>query len=448
MRSIWPGTVLGVGLVLGSVGLLRGSEPPRPELASLVERLGSPKFSEREEATEAIREIGASAVEQLKQARESGDPEIRARSQRLLEAIEREAALAPSMIRLPRVPADLEAVIHDLDSQTDFPIRTTSDGRLDPEFPVNSGDRVTFWQAVDRLGLEPSWSRIDPFRNLDLPVERPHMRLSLPTGSPASVWNDGPFRVSVKEGRSLLQERFGQPADASHITLDFDVDIEPKLTVAGRPQITLTEAVDSDGNALLLDGLTEFVPLSEDDLELSSFRVEASLNRVHRHNRTIARLRGVVEMEVEVPTSEQVEISLDANGGALRTVDLDGLRVTLLDSRLNPLTRSLWVDLLFEPSDWAEMLQNRGFRGRRSPSNVSRVRLLQRLSLVDDHGNPVPRVETRIPRSSPIGLQVSLEASPTIDDRLPAKLLISSPMRVPVQVEFDFKNVAIKPVLP
>ncbi|HEU5117378.1 MAG TPA: hypothetical protein VFT74_12110, partial [Isosphaeraceae bacterium] len=323
-----------------------------------------------------------------------------------------------------------------------------SDGRIDPKSLVDSGARVTFWQAVDQLGLEPSWSRIDPFRNLDLPVERPHIRLSRPTGALASVWNDGPFRVSVKEGRSLLQERFGQPADPSRLTLDFSVDAEPKLSVVGRPQITLTEAVDSHGNTLLLDGLTQFIPISEDDLELSSFHIEAALNRVDPLARSIARLRGVVDMEVEAPTSEQVEIPLDPKAGVLRTVDLEGLRVTVMDIRLNPLSRSLWVDLLFEPSDWAEMLQNRGFRGRRSASNVSRVRLLQRLSLVDDHGNQVPRVETRIPRSSPIGLQVSLEASPTIDDRLPAKLLISDPLRVPMQLEFDFKNVAIKPGSP
>ncbi len=315
MRRIWSGTAIGIGLALGTTGLLRGSEPGRgPELASLVQRLGSPKFSEREEATEAIREIGSDAVDQLKQARESGDPEVRARSLRLLAAIEREVALSPTMVRLPEVPGQVEAIVGDLDKQTDFLIRTTSSSRLEPKSSAKAGERLTFWQAVERLGLEPNWSRLDPFRILELPVERPHLRLGMPSGAPVSVWNEGPFRVSVKEGQSTLQERFGQPADASHITLDLSLDIEPKLTIAGRPQVTLTEAVDSDGHSLLLDGFTQSSPISEDDLELTSMHVDATLNRLNRQDRSIARLRGVVDMEIEAPTSEPVEIPLDAQG--------------------------------------------------------------------------------------------------------------------------------------
>lgn len=447
MRSIWPETVLGVGLVVGSAGLLRGSEPRGTELASLVERLGSPKFSDREEASRAIREIGTDALDQLKQARESGDPEVRARSLRLVEAIEREAALEPSMVRMPKVPADVQAVVRRFGEQTGFPLRTSSDGLLDPEPAGKTGERVTFWQAVDRLGLEPVWTRTDPFRILELPVERPRLRLERPSGSPASTWSDGPFRVSAKEGRSPLQERFGQPADPSHITLDLSVDAEPKLTLSGRPTVTLTEALDSEGNNLLLDGLTQFSPVSEDDLELTTMHMEATLDRQDRQDRKVARLRGVVEMEVDVPSSEPAEVPLDAKA-AMKTVDLDGLRVTLMDARIDPVSRSMWLDLLFEPSDWAEMLRNQGFRRRRDVWSVARIRLLERLTVVDDRDNPVPRVRTRALRTSPVGLQVSLYCNPTIDEPLPAKLLITNPLRVPVKLEFDLKDVAVTPVSP
>ena len=60
-------------------------------LAPLIERLGSPRFAEREEATRRLRAIGEPALEMLRHAAATyGDPEVSRRAERLVADITRD----------------------------------------------------------------------------------------------------------------------------------------------------------------------------------------------------------------------------------------------------------------------------------------------------------------------------------------------------------------------
>lgn len=61
---------------------------PEPELAALAEKLGHDDFSAREEASERLRQAGATALPVLRAAAASGDPEVRARAEQLVRDIE------------------------------------------------------------------------------------------------------------------------------------------------------------------------------------------------------------------------------------------------------------------------------------------------------------------------------------------------------------------------
>src|SRR5436305_2784121 len=86
------GLVLAAGLGLSGHSVRAGDTPTRPEATpdSLVGRLGSPSFQEREAAEKALRGLGAKTVPALKAGLTGGSPEGVERCTRLLAAIRKD----------------------------------------------------------------------------------------------------------------------------------------------------------------------------------------------------------------------------------------------------------------------------------------------------------------------------------------------------------------------
>ena len=127
----------------------------------LVERLGDPNPSVREEAARTLEAMGSRALPELKKAAASPDPEVRARSTALLTQIERELAQADREAQerprvFPRVSVDqadvpLREVLDDLGRQAGIAWKT-SDLLLDRPVTLKGKD-LTLAEALDRLGL-------------------------------------------------------------------------------------------------------------------------------------------------------------------------------------------------------------------------------------------------------------------------------------------------------
>jgi WD40 repeat protein len=76
-------------LALVPSGPARSAEPTAEDIARLIKQLGSENFAEREAASKRLGALGEPALEQLRQAAQSADPEVRRRARELCAAIER-----------------------------------------------------------------------------------------------------------------------------------------------------------------------------------------------------------------------------------------------------------------------------------------------------------------------------------------------------------------------
>src|SRR5580704_15086177 len=106
--------MLGANLAL--VVLL--GQVPATEPVTLVERLGSPRYAEREEAAGALERLGRQAVAALRAARDDRDPEIRTRTGALLNKIEGTLLTQPTLVTLDFQDQPLPEVVKALSAST------------------------------------------------------------------------------------------------------------------------------------------------------------------------------------------------------------------------------------------------------------------------------------------------------------------------------------------
>jgi uncharacterized protein (TIGR03067 family) len=72
----------------GLLQALPTAAPSAAEIDQLVRQLGSPQFEEREAAVRRLEDVGEPALEPLRKAMSSMDPEVRRRARALVESIE------------------------------------------------------------------------------------------------------------------------------------------------------------------------------------------------------------------------------------------------------------------------------------------------------------------------------------------------------------------------
>lgn len=96
-RGLW---ILAVAIAMSAAGVRGEETPATPEvsgepLEGMIRQLADPDLEVREEAARAIRERGEVVISELERAaQETDDPEIRARSLRLIDAIRQDAEYA------------------------------------------------------------------------------------------------------------------------------------------------------------------------------------------------------------------------------------------------------------------------------------------------------------------------------------------------------------------
>src|SRR3954447_6210280 len=93
-------------------------------VAQLIEQLGSASFAERERATEELDAVGVPALEALRKAAASDDPEVRRRAGELLRKVEARAeaekVLRPTRVRLACKDAPVAEAVEALRKQSGF----------------------------------------------------------------------------------------------------------------------------------------------------------------------------------------------------------------------------------------------------------------------------------------------------------------------------------------
>jgi hypothetical protein len=143
-------------VVMTLVGM---AQPPRTDpLRQLVEQLGSPEFPEREAAMKRLDELGPAALDVLRPACQSENPEIARRAQELVRKIERklinEKTLAPTLVELDVRDLPLDAILTELSKQAHCEVVLAGAGLqtlANQRMTLTTGGKVPFWSAVLKL---------------------------------------------------------------------------------------------------------------------------------------------------------------------------------------------------------------------------------------------------------------------------------------------------------
>jgi hypothetical protein len=275
-------------LVLVALGLA-----DQPDPTALVEQLGSGRYARREAAAAALEKLGSDALPALREALASKDPEVRSRAAVLIEKIDSELLTRPTLIKLDFSDVALSDIAQKLSAESGISIL------LEPvnhpmwktrKVTLHEPEPVPFWKAVDLLGqaggLVPN-----PATQMGDMGRSPVLRLYSGVIVPVPTSDSGPFRVSltsVHHHRDLMLSQVagvqvpvmvapvpeqakvkaangGQPAAApppppvpaqrlanDQFYAQMQVMVEPRLMLSNSNELKLTEAVDDQGQSLLL----------------------------------------------------------------------------------------------------------------------------------------------------------------------------------------------------
>ena len=129
-------------------------QTPSSDPLELIQRLGSPRYVERQAASSALERLGSRSLPALRAALEQRDPEIRTRAGTLLARIEGNLLTQPSQVTLNFQDAPLSEVVRSFREQTGIrlaPVTENSPRLLDRKVTLLESTPLPFWKAIDRL---------------------------------------------------------------------------------------------------------------------------------------------------------------------------------------------------------------------------------------------------------------------------------------------------------
>jgi hypothetical protein len=252
------------------------------QVSRLIGQLGSPRFTEREEAGRALDGLGPVALEALRRAADDRDPEIARRAAGVIRKIEKRQEttrmLAPLRVRLLYADTPLAAAVEDLAKKTGFAIKLEPDKALllaDRTLTLDTGE-VTFWEAwerfcaaagvMERLPAPPAGTPAPQTYGTSVVIINGNMRvvssdvtrpessdkeetLSLVPGKPRNLPTDrsGALRLTALPPETIL---VGQQKVDGEILFGLEATLEPRLKWLRALGLRVQRAVDDQGQTL------------------------------------------------------------------------------------------------------------------------------------------------------------------------------------------------------
>jgi HEAT repeats len=214
-------TLMLVVLQFVLIGLVSAEPTPKatPEqrVVELIRQLGSDDFDKREQAAKALQTIGPAALEQLRKAVQSDDPEVRRAAAELVSLLEQQALttglLAPRRLRLDLKDASIPDAVAQLARASGYPVVLAGgqDAYADRKVTLQTGE-VTFWDALHQLcqqaGLEETPAPPQPADAVPLALPPVVLKRGEAGAVNRAVHVAGSVRVRIqgirREGDSLL----------------------------------------------------------------------------------------------------------------------------------------------------------------------------------------------------------------------------------------------------
>lgn len=466
-------------VMLALLGLAPAADP-EADPASLVARLGSSKFAEREAASRSLQELGPRALPALRAARESKDPEVRTRVAVLVDKIESDLIVRPTLVTLDFRDRPIREVVQSLAEQTKLPLQLVNEALprwRETRITLEAPEPVPLWAALDRL-CEAGHLGYNPnvFVNMGqgprhvFQINEQHNALT----EPGAVVVNGPFRLALTELTHIRQRTFhagagnvvggmrpviggirqpmvvGAGAAAGNNLLDnfnFGMQImaEPRLILAMNGPLKLTEAVDDAGNSLLppqahpnnamIQHMAYFGGWNQGGAQI--LPLNGLLTYPEKAGRSIKRLKGVVPLSVATRKSDPIVIPLANSAG--KSFQAGETTILIHDPNKpnpNPGQQGTLIDLTIRTAaagGSANPNFNNGPLGGQPQLQIE---------LVDAQGKPVswfPQSSNGRPGEVRLGLlaQVFNNGSP------PAQLKYYELVRVSTEVTFEFHDIPL-----
>lgn len=228
--------------------LLSAAEPEALRVASLVRRLGSDAFAERDAAEAQLAALGAGAREELIAATEHADPEVRLRAKGLLRRLQVDELWAASRVRSTARQTSASAALAMIVEQTGNRVLAGDQYGTFRETFVDLPDADgSFWEAIDSL-CAGSGNRIRPHYD----TRRPGLVLAAGTPGRNPVARSGPVRMQMIRARRSFSEEFDYERLDGEETHTFQLEMQAMWEdrfrlVAYRSHPELIEAVTDRG---------------------------------------------------------------------------------------------------------------------------------------------------------------------------------------------------------
>jgi hypothetical protein len=352
--------------------------PPGEEAATLVEKLGAPRYAEREAAAQALEGLGRQALPALRAGRQSDDPEVRARAAALLGRIESGLMVRPTMIKLDFRDRPLPEVVKILSERADVAMALVPENNpiwQTRRVTLEAPEPVPFWGVLDRLGKAAQLqSSVTMRTGQGLRGPLVQFYLGARTGSvPTS--DSGPFRATIhgihyRRDRTFAQNGavsppafapVGEPAvinnagrgGTEQFYADLQIAAEPRMVLTQSGPLKLTEALDDRGRALIPAASAETVQRMAGyygtyGTGVATLQMQVHLRPPQPEARTIKRLRGVVPVVVAARKDDPLVIDLAQGKG--KAFQSDEMSITIHDVRTEPDQPRISIELSLRPN--------------------------------------------------------------------------------------------------
>ena len=458
--------------------------------AQLVEQLGSPRYADREAATEALRSFGATALGPLRAARQSPEAEVRVRADGLVDAIEADLMVRPTLVNLDYRDVPRSDVLSDLSRQSGITLDLASPqliGDQEPRLTLESEGQVTFWQAIDQvckaggLAVNPNMQRQflggEPREDI-----RPVLTLYELPGVEVPSTEDGPFRLGVVKLSDHRERIFGMPGSGPNnffanqrgrvvpaqpgrppvagvdprggqvfesFVVELQLTAEPRITVLQDRPVRLLEAVDDRGQSLLQPGQEEIVETISGYNGImppgaASLSIPVALEMPERPGQSIKSLKIAVPLVVLSRRDDPLVVRLDPEhrGEVAKNAQV---ALKVLDVTNDPNGNFPTIKLAVKVTSPEAENQNNGFAAEMMLFRMNYAGNGQnRVEIVDEAGKPYPQWSPMdIQSGGPDGTTMTLRLIPTPGVGPPASIRYYELARAATEATFTLTDIPL-----
>jgi hypothetical protein len=227
-------------------------QPIDPEIQRLVKDLGANDYRTREKAGQQLSAKGEKALHDMRRALAGvTDPEVSRRLSVLVRKMDHDRLVAPKRVSLPKKERSVKETLAEIGNQTGYKIDERSLGTAGDNRHTFELDNLPFWEAIDRVANAAGLNVVTDFDD-----------------DTVRVWNQnsvnpyvsyaGPFRFlatnigsSKNVSLSGVGRQTGITRPPEYLSLQFQVQSEPKNPLLGVTQAEVLVATDENGASLV-----------------------------------------------------------------------------------------------------------------------------------------------------------------------------------------------------